>query len=629
MTDSLQERAAAALEGQYEIESEIGRGGMSVVYRARDRRLNRPVAIKVLPPELAHDGAIRTRFTREAQMAAQLTHAHIVPIYDVGEQDGLAYFVMAIVHGGNLATLLTREPRQPVEEARRLLSEIADALAYAHLHGVIHRDIKPDNILLDESSGRAMVTDFGIARAMEVSTRLTATGIAVGTPAYMSPEQALGDREVDGRSDIYSLGVLGYQMLTGRLPFSAGNSMALLLKHVSEPARPIAELRTDTPKSLREAVERALMKSPEDRWPTAASMREALLSDRGGPAWRAEPREPVRYTSPRPDGSRPELRAVSPRRGTVTADPKPDAGAASKLPNEIVMEPEHLASLTAPQRADLRLWHGRVNLLDRIKAMRGYTVLTLGATVLAMVGVVLAFEEDAVPLIMSPIVPIYMGIKLWRRGRSLRESGLRLRRVLLMPRAWRVIPAVSPTPTERAIAKLASREVLEGAHGSAIRRAVEDRAAILEIWKKLSKEERAQLPELEATVSSLVERMASLAQMAQRVEQSVDPRLVEEIDARIAAATSEVATPEVERRLSLLRRQRATFNEIVRRRATLAQQIENVGLALSSLRLDLINLRSSGLQSALADVSTATQEARALSREISAALEAAEEVKKL
>ena len=628
MTDSLEERVAAAIGGQYEIEGEIGRGGMSVVYRARDRRLNRPVAIKVLPPELAHDPAIRTRFTREAQMAAQLAHAHIVPIYDVGEQDGLAYFVMAIVHGGNLATLLTREPRQPLEEARRLLSEIADALAYAHLRGVIHRDIKPDNILLDESSGRAMVTDFGIARAMEVSTRLTATGIAVGTPAYMSPEQALGDREVDGRSDIYSLGVLGYQMLTGRLPFSAGNSMALLLKHVSEPPRPIAELRTDTPKSLREAVERALMKSPEDRWPTAASMREALLSDRGGPAWRAEPREPVRYTSPRPDGARPELRAVSSRRGSVPADAKQPAAPASRLPNEIVMEPEHLASLTAQQRADLRLWHGRVNLLDRIKAMRGYSALTLGAAVLAIAGVAAAVD-GAVPLIVSPIVPMYMGIKLWRRGRSLRESGLRLRRVLLMPRANRVIPTVSPTATERAIAKLASREVLDGAHGAAIRRAVEDRAAILEIWKKLSKEERAQLPELEATVNALVERMASLAQMAQRAEQSVDPRLVEEIDARIAATTSEVATPEVERRLSLLKRQRATFNEIVGRRATLAQQIDNVGLALSSLRLDLINLRSSGLQSALADVSTATQEARALSREISAALEAAEEVKKL
>ena len=202
-----------------------------------------------------------------------------------------------------------------------------------------------------------------------------------------------------------------------------------------------------------------------------------------------------------------------------------------------------------------------------------------------------------------------------------------MRRVLLMPRARKVIPTLSPSAPERATEKLAPREVLDGPHGVAIRRAVEDRVAILELWKRLSKEERAQLPDLEATVNALVERVASLAQMAQRVEQSVDPRLVDEISVRIAAAESEVATPELERRLLLLRRQRTTFNEITERRATLAHQVDNVGLALSSLRLDLINLRSSGLQSALAEVSTATQEARALSREIGVALEAVEEVK--
>src|SRR5690606_26420660 len=155
---------------------------------------NRSVAIKVLPPELAYDPAVRTRFTREAQTSAQLSHAHIVPIYDVGERDGLAYFVMALVTGGNLAALLAQLPRPPIEEVRRLLCEICDALAYAHQRGVVHRDIKPDNILLEGESGRAMVTDFGIARAMEAGGRLTATGIAVGTPAYMSPEQALGER---------------------------------------------------------------------------------------------------------------------------------------------------------------------------------------------------------------------------------------------------------------------------------------------------------------------------------------------------------------------------------------------------------------------------------------------------
>ena len=155
---------------------------------------------------------------------------------------------------------------------RRLLCETSDALAYAHLHGVIHRDIKPDNILIDAASGRAMVTDFGIARAMEGGTRLTQTGVAVGTPTYMSPEQAVGERAIDGRSDIYSLGVVGYQMLTGRVPFQASNSMALLLKHVSERPTPIAELRPEAPKQLCDAIERALRKAPEDRWPTAVGV---------------------------------------------------------------------------------------------------------------------------------------------------------------------------------------------------------------------------------------------------------------------------------------------------------------------------------------------------------------------
>src|ERR671914_568135 len=287
MSEPLRDRVVSAIGHQYELEEEIGRGGMSVVYRARDLRLNRPVAVKVLPPELAYDPAVRTRFTREAQTSALLTHPHIVPIYDVGEGDGIAYFVMALVTGGNLAALLTHEPRQPIDEVRRLLCEIADALSYAHLRGVIHRDIKPDNILVDADSGRAIVTDFGIARAIEAGTRLTITGNALGTPQYMSPEQAVGEREVDGRSDIYSLGVVAYQMITGRLPFTGGNTMALLLKHVNEGPLPIVDLRPDAPKPLRDAIERALMKAPEDRWPTAASMRQAIMADEPAPSWRA------------------------------------------------------------------------------------------------------------------------------------------------------------------------------------------------------------------------------------------------------------------------------------------------------------------------------------------------------
>jgi serine/threonine-protein kinase len=640
MTDSLENRVVAAIGHQYQLETEIGRGGMSVVYSARDLRLNRPVAIKVLPPELAYDPGVRARFTREAQTSALLAHPHIVPIHDVGEREGIAYFVMSLITGGNLASLLGREPRQPIDEVRRLVAEVADALAYAHVRGVIHRDIKPDNILLDGESGRAMVTDFGIARAVEAGTRLTVTGIAVGTPAYMSPEQAMGEREIDGRSDIYSLGVVAYQMLTGRVPFAGGNTMALLLKHVSERPKPIAELRPEAPRALRDAVERALMKAPEDRWPNALALREALLSDEtGAPSWRAEPREPVRYTSPRPDGARrdrasregvrpTDARSVSPRRGSAAA-PSPRSGppAAPRPASEIVMEPEHLASLTPEQRADLRLWHGRINLFDRIKAMRGYAWVTVGA-VMAGFGS-LAGVGDVPPLILAPVVPIYMSWKTWRRGKSLRASGLRLRRVLLMPRTKWVIPAPPPAPSERQLEKIAPREILDSPFGTAIRRAAEDRAAILEIVAKLSKPDRALLPDIVPTVNGLVERVAHLARTLHRLDEDIDPRLKEEIDARIVEAERAPDSAEAQRRLGLLRRQRGTLEDLEQRRAALAHQLDNAGLALGNLRLDLLKLRSSGLQSALSDVSTATQEARALSREIGAALDAAAEVKSL
>ncbi|MGH7521386.1 MAG: serine/threonine-protein kinase [Gemmatimonadales bacterium] len=577
MTEPLHDRVVAAIGQQYEVEQEIGRGGMSVVFRARDRRLNRLVAIKVLPPELAYDPAIRTRFTREAQTAAQLSHAHIVPIYDVGERDGVAHFVMALITGGNLADVLAREPRQPIEQARRLLREIADALAYAHLRGVIHRDIKPDNILLDAATGRAMVTDFGIARAIEAGTRLTVTGAAVGTPTYMSPEQAMGEREIDGRSDIYSLGVIGYQMLTGRVPFAAGNAMALLLKHVGERPRPIADLRGDAPVSLRDSIERAMMKEAEDRWPTAAALRDALVADAPVSSWRAplEPREPVRYVSPRPPAR---------------------AGSAARSPaSGIAMEPAHLAVLTSAQRADLRLWHGRINLLDRIKAMRGYALLTLGAVVLGMMGFV-AGVEDIPPLVLAPIVPIYMTAKLWRRGKSLRASGVSLRRVLLMPRAQWALPTRKPTAIELELAKLAPSDILDSPEGGAIRQAVDDRAAISQIVAGLTKPERSMLPDLTATVNALVERIAHLAQTLYRLGQETDPRLVP---------------------------------RLAEQRAALGTQLESAGLALQNIRLDLIRFRSSGLQSALSDASSATQQARALSREIAAALEAVGEVNNL
>src|SRR5438093_6976546 len=277
---SLASRLGQALGSSYTLEGEIGRGGMGVVFSARDERLKRQVAIKVLPPELAFREEIRLRFLREAETAARLSHPHIVPIHSVGEgPDGLVYFVMAFVDGESLAARLKRRGRLPAEEARRVMIETADALGAAHAVGIIHRDRKPDNILLEGSRGRVVVTDFGIAKALSSTTgsaTLTATGVAIGTPHYMSPEQAAGDREIDGRSDLYSLGVVSYQMLTGELPFSAPTVPGILMKHITEQAPRVVAKRPDCPPDLESCVMRCLEKDPEDRWPTADALRRSL-----------------------------------------------------------------------------------------------------------------------------------------------------------------------------------------------------------------------------------------------------------------------------------------------------------------------------------------------------------------
>ena len=260
MTDSAEKplaaRLAEALGDAYTIEGEIGRGGMGVVYRARDERLQRRVAIKVLPPELAFQQDIRERFTREAQTAAKLSHPHIVPIHTVGEGRGLVYFVMGFVDGESVAGRIRRRGRLPVEEARRIMAETADALSAAHGLSIIHRDIKPDNILLEGSRGRVMVTDFGIAKALSGGSgaTLTGAGVAIGTPAFMSPEQAAGEREIDGRSDLYSLGIVTYQMLTGELPFNAPTVAGILMKQITEPAPDVRTKRNDVPEDLALAV---------------------------------------------------------------------------------------------------------------------------------------------------------------------------------------------------------------------------------------------------------------------------------------------------------------------------------------------------------------------------------------
>ena len=270
-----------ALSATYEVDQEIGRGGMGIVYRARDKRLKRHVAIKLLPPELSFRRDIRSRFLREAETAAQLSHPNIVPIYSVDEVGNLVFFVMACIDGDNLAKQLQKRGPLPIEDTRRWLMEVGDALAYAHSRGVIHRDIKPDNILIDAIDGRALVTDFGIARAATDSgdtPRLTATGMAIGTPAYMSPEQASGDRDLDARSDLYSLGVVAYQMLVGEPPFVGNTTPALLVKHLAEMPVPVDQRRQNVPPDLARIVMRLLEKAPEQRFQSAGEMVQALRS---------------------------------------------------------------------------------------------------------------------------------------------------------------------------------------------------------------------------------------------------------------------------------------------------------------------------------------------------------------
>ncbi len=277
-----------ALVDRYAVERELGRGGMATVYLARDLRHDRPVALKVLHPDLAASLGSE-RFLREIRLAARLQHPHILSVYDSGEASGLLWFTMPFVEGESLRDRLVRERQLPIADAVRLTREAALALDFAHRHGAMHRDIKPENILLVD--GQALVADFGIARAVgETDDRkLTETGMAVGTPAYMSPEQAVGDAGLDARTDIYSLGIVLYEMLAGETPFAAPSAQAMIARRITENPRPLRQLRDTIPEALDRAVVKALAKAPADRFATAAEFARALQESPGQTTTGAEP----------------------------------------------------------------------------------------------------------------------------------------------------------------------------------------------------------------------------------------------------------------------------------------------------------------------------------------------------
>src|SRR3989449_1759878 len=277
----------AALADRYALERELGRGGMATVYLARDLKHGRPVAIKVLRPELA--AALGPeRFLREIEVAARLPHPHILPLHDSGEAARFLYYVMPYIESESLRDRLEREGQLPLEEALRITREVASALSYAHGHDVVHRDIKPENILL--SGGEAVVADFGIARAITQAggTRLTETGSPVGTPAYMSPEQASGGGPIDGRSDVYSLACVLYEMLAGEPPYTGPSAQVVRSKRLTDPVPSVRRLRETIPLAVDAAITRALAKAAADRFATAALFAEALMAS-GAPA-RQSPR---------------------------------------------------------------------------------------------------------------------------------------------------------------------------------------------------------------------------------------------------------------------------------------------------------------------------------------------------
>jgi rhodanese-related sulfurtransferase len=279
-------RLSAALADRYVIEHELGAGGMATVYLARDLRHERLVALKVLRPELGALVGV-DRFLSEIRVTAALQHPHILPLFESGEADGLVYYAMPHVKGETLRSRLDREHQLPIEEAVAVASAVASALDYAHRHGVIHRDVKPENILFQD--GQAVVTDFGIALALSTAAgdRMTEAGLSLGTPYYMSPEQATGDRPLDARSDVYSLGCVLYEMLTGEPPFTGRTAQAVIARILTERPRDVRALRESVPPALDRVVVKSIARLPADRYVTAARFSEALaaadVSSRAGP----------------------------------------------------------------------------------------------------------------------------------------------------------------------------------------------------------------------------------------------------------------------------------------------------------------------------------------------------------
>ena len=476
---------------------------------------------------------------REAETSARLTHPHIVPIYAVDEKEGLAFFIMALVEGENLGDRVRLHGALPVPEVRRIMREVAEALDYAHGRGVVHRDIKPDNILIDSQSGRAMVTDFGIARAaVEGDTRLTATGTAIGTPAYMSPEQCAGDRELDGRSDLYSLGAVAYYMLTGKPPFDGPTTPVVMMKQVTERPIPIELRRGDVPRDLRQAVMKLLEKAPDSRFSDGAELIAALDTGTVSETEQAPSRYPTIKT---------HVPSLQDTLGTFRFK-LPPAPPMIPMPTDLDLEPvpgwnkreamrdAKYRAKTARRRAKEERENSRP-LPDRIRSFRKHFASYVGTSLFL-------FGVNAVT--MGPhgfwwaIFPaLGMGMGLMSEGGNLWAAGARFKDVFggSLPATSPETPALLPLDTQAHSTNQVpgvAAEVLAGPRGDTLRQAIADRKTVQDLVSRLSDAEKKMLPDVSGTADNLYERIVALATALHRIDGEMGPGRLSALDDRIA-----------------------------------------------------------------------------------------------
>ena len=636
-TDELGTHVAQVLSANYELESEVGRGGMGIVYCAKDRRLKREIAVKVLPPELSFRADIRQRFLREAETAAQLNHPNIVPIYTVEERENLVYFVMAYIKGDNLGQRLQQHGPIPPVEVRRILREVGDALAYAHHRNVIHRDIKPDNIILDDETGRAMVTDFGIARALTDSgdSRLTATGMAIGTPAYMSPEQSAGDRAIDGRSDLYSLGVVGYQMLCGQPPFVASNTPSMLVKHLSERPVPVDERWPDLPQDLARAVMICLEKDPNDRFPSAAAFSAALS---GGAMPTLATRAPLPAAPP-------------PARREEVAYPTRDRyHPAAQSPYTTSPTPEELSKWNAPMvvafRRKLAPYLAVNAILVPISLFSNMDFLAL--TVIWTVALAFKYSKlwaagyDWRDVFRQPRDRLIFDVaaetiddaralfddkkRAAVRARAARSRGQGLFTPISPPptmQPFQPYPrAGGPTTSLSPIPAGAPAPFADSRYGSAIREAESDHREIHRQLLNMPPDEREQIPEVATSADAVFRKVQQLALSLSDMDQGAGRDSPEVVEKEISTLESQAnpldynASEGRVRRLAFLRRQRRALAEVGRKRKEAQEKLDSCRQLLRSMRLELVRFRAGGINAQPTGLTNVTQQAQSVVRDM-------------